>query len=57
MDSDKIAAYLDKEYPDRPNLFLPDVSKPVDLDSAEYSKAKQAAAGAFRWLSCQNGCD
>ncbi|BGP05957.1 hypothetical protein JCM10049v2_001776 [Rhodotorula toruloides] len=44
MDSDKIAAYLDKEYPDRPNLFLPDVSKPVDLDSAEYSKAKQAAA-------------
>ncbi|BGP29982.1 hypothetical protein JCM10296v2_001734 [Rhodotorula toruloides] len=44
MDSDKIAAYLDKEYPDRPNLFIPEAIAPVDLDSDEYSKAKQAAA-------------
>ncbi|PRQ73699.1 hypothetical protein AAT19DRAFT_15266 [Rhodotorula toruloides] len=44
MDSDEIAAYLDKEYPDRPNLFLPDAASPVDLDSAEYSTARQAAA-------------
>ncbi|BGP22734.1 thioredoxin fold domain containing protein [Rhodotorula toruloides] len=44
MDSDKIAAYLDKAYPDRPNLYLPDSSTPVNLDSAEYSSAKQAAA-------------
>ncbi|BGP29966.1 hypothetical protein JCM10296v2_001718 [Rhodotorula toruloides] len=44
MDSDEIAAYLDKEYPERPNLFLPDAGSPVDLDSAEYSTAKQAAA-------------
>lgn len=45
MDSDKIAAYLDEAYPDRPNLFLPEATAPVDTDSVEYSRARQAAAG------------
>ncbi|BGP13795.1 hypothetical protein JCM10213_006373 [Rhodosporidiobolus nylandii] len=39
MDSLEIAKWLDAEYPDRTNLFLPEAPLPVDVKSAEYLAA------------------
>ncbi|GAA6029207.1 hypothetical protein JCM8097_003568 [Rhodosporidiobolus ruineniae] len=39
MDSVEIALWLDKTYPDRQNLFLPEASLPVDTESDEYKAA------------------
>lgn len=39
MESLDIAKWLDEAFPDRPNLFLPEASLPVDVASAEYADA------------------
>ncbi|GAA5968020.1 hypothetical protein JCM11641_003703 [Rhodosporidiobolus odoratus] len=39
MDSFEIAKWLDKTYPDRRNLFLPEAPLPVDVESTEYKQA------------------
>ncbi|GAA5868906.1 hypothetical protein JCM3774_006787 [Rhodotorula dairenensis] len=41
MDSLKIAIWLDKTYPHRYDLFLPEEELPVDVDSPQYEKAVQ----------------
>ncbi|GAA6004603.1 hypothetical protein JCM10207_000952 [Rhodosporidiobolus poonsookiae] len=42
MDSVEIAKWLDKTYPDRTSLFLPEASLPVDVNSEEYQNAVAA---------------
>ncbi|GAA5848471.1 hypothetical protein JCM8547_004524 [Rhodosporidiobolus lusitaniae] len=39
MDSLEIALWLDKTFPDRVNLFMPEAPLPVDVESAEYKAA------------------
>ncbi|GAA5952058.1 hypothetical protein JCM8115_005315 [Rhodotorula mucilaginosa] len=41
MDSLTIALWLDKTYPDRYNLFLPEAELPVDVGSRDYKQAVQ----------------
>ncbi|TKA50352.1 hypothetical protein B0A53_06242 [Rhodotorula sp. CCFEE 5036] len=41
MDSLTIALWLDKAYPDRYNLFLPEAELPVDVGSQDYKQAVQ----------------
>ncbi|KAL8278753.1 hypothetical protein RQP46_008822 [Phenoliferia psychrophenolica] len=42
-DSLEIAHYLEKTYPDKPSVFLPEAPTPVDLTSEEYTTAVAAA--------------
>lgn len=39
IESNKIVEWLDTEYPDRPNTYLPEASLPVDVNSLEYVTA------------------
>ncbi|ORY61939.1 hypothetical protein BCR35DRAFT_309037 [Leucosporidium creatinivorum] len=39
MDSLKIIEWLDRTYPDRPSLYLPETAPPIDVDSAAYRSA------------------
>ncbi|GAA6034894.1 hypothetical protein JCM8097_009355 [Rhodosporidiobolus ruineniae] len=43
MDSWRIAEWLDKEYPDKPSLFLPDAPTPVDLSNPALLLARNYA--------------
>jgi len=56
-DSFEIWRWLDSEYPDRPNIYLPDAPLPVNVSSKEYLQAvedfalyKESARGAMKSL-------
>jgi len=43
--------WLDKTYPDRPSLYLPEAAPPIDVDSAAY---RSAVEDFEAWRDCKS---